>query len=1252
MWRFSRSSLSRVGSHPQSAKKWELNVEFFTALSQWTLDHPDSTLDHVLRRVSDAIDRGKDYLDLIPNTPFPAQSLIKSVAQLIQLSAKISLARQEVRNFALKILDWVNRVGESLAKARNGRFTQRTKENLVSMRDLIDKICNWAAERLMDGRWSISNAKIEGEIRDFQARLDEAEKLFKIFSSQYLLIIVLENLQKTQEEHFKRIIREQERRRFLEEELRAYTIQDPTYVTQNRHPCDPNTRMEILDEIRAWIDDLSKDTSKNFLWLVGPPGCGKSAIAASIASECKSRNILGAQFFINRNDSNTTNPIKYFPTVSREIAKQSESVEQHLHDALKGRSFSVDTPQQAAELFAYTIGKAAINNLDTPIVVIFDGLDETHRERLEDTATVFSHLFSRLPDYPNAKILISSRPEDEILRSFRTTTHERHVRELVIDIADSNSRRDVKIYLERRLTEIAKKRSLSSAVWPGDTRLEKLVERASGLFIWAVTASNYIDMRLRLRGREVLNNVLDQFDNKAMTEINTLYRTILDFAYPEPFSDEWTLETFRRLVGMIMVLREPKKICDLTSLLDLRETPESEPVDVKNFVEHLRTLLVTNVDEITEETIPQVHKSFFDFITSIGDHIPERFRVDIEASNAEMAFLCFRHLTAAYSRVSDTQYASTKSDLKALSSPAIYSLRFGLSHMPQLPNATLRVISVSHSDAGGLSHLDDLLCRSSHPNHAGPLVFSVPSDNAFFRTSFDGHSLIWNPEDGLAITPISVPLGRETLLFSSGGTRIFRPEGEGIKCMQRDSYDLGKSSSVIKASPDWSMLEFSFDGTKIVFGHEDGRLSLHNTDPYAALLELPKRHKGKIKRLAISRNWSYIASTSESPFIHVWDINGGHYINEPNSMEHESVVECMAFSPNETLLISCDNRRAYIWDVPACNPRKHLFVFHPGGRRSVAFSPDSQSVLAGTREGTVYLWNPHTGEQIGDPWKVPHRERGGIMMVSIVAFRSCGKIALACCDDSVYVWNVCQGTPIMVIPDTYSAVFTPDGSQLLYASWFTFGIRNLAPVLLNSISSFKPYWTSLSPRGNLVLSVAPDEILCWRLDAVKVVGNLLKGGATSVTVAAFSIDESRIAGAAEDGTVYLWDSNTGELLSSLHDRVHGVLSLSFSPDGNQIVVMLGNNQLVVLSIVDGVLSVPSGHERTRALQQVEVAPKSAFFDIDESPMTFGADAAAPNRRLKDVRWYRSKSDSVVWAYVNNHIIRAGKDGSFVVIPGA
>ncbi|KAG6863153.1 hypothetical protein C0993_012677, partial [Termitomyces sp. T159_Od127] len=154
------------------------------------------------------------------------------------------------------------------------------------------------------------------------------------------------------------------------------------------------------------------------------------------------------------------------------------------------------------------------------------------------------------------------------------------------------------------------------------------------------------------------------------------------------------------------------------------------------------------------------------------------------------------------------------------------------------------------------------------------------------------------------------------------------------------------------------------------------------------------------------------------------------------------------------------------------------------------------------------------------------------------------------------------------------------------------------------------------------------------------------GGVLSVNVIACSVDESRIAGVAKDGAVYLWNSTDQELLASLPDCAHGASSLLFSPDGAHIVIKLSDHQSVVLSVVDDKLAVLNDTEA----QKVAIVPKSTLFELGSPPKIFGNEAAAPNRRLKDVRWYPSRSDSVVWAYVNNHIIRAGKDGKFVVVP--
>ncbi|KAG6905356.1 hypothetical protein DXG01_003267, partial [Tephrocybe rancida] len=734
------------------------------------------------------------------------------------------------------------------------------------------------------------------------------------------------------------------------------------------------------------------------------------------------------------------------------------------------------------------------------------------------------------------------------------------------------------------------------------------------------------------------------------------HNTILENAYPKEISREWTFETFRRLLGAMMVLQEPMNVGGLGYLLDLREAPDRKLVDVVNFVKRLRPLLVADVDDITEHTIPGVHKSFFDYLTSTGEHIPERFRINVQASNAELALVCLRHLTTAYPIVRSTQYASGDAGLKKLPAPTLYSLFHAFSHMHHLDNGRMSVV-LDHTAPVDLYQFDGLLQRLGHPNHAGPLAVSVPSYNTFVRTSFENASLIWDPHTLSATTPIQIDSPAPHLTFSENGSRIFCHSvvavNGPIMCAPNDSYDLKQNVSVkISMGLEVTAFTFSFDGTKIVIGHKDGTASLRTVDPHVTLGTLPIPHGEQITALAISRNLSYIASASSMEAF-IWDVTGEYSTNEPSVIRHQSSIKSMVFSPDETLLISSDANQAYVWETDTCH-QKHSFAFHPGGPNSLAFSPDSKTVLAGSRDGSVFLWNPHTGVQLDRSWKLP--SGFGQTSVYTVAFRSCGNIALACCNICVYVLQLDRPgkTALPVTRVIFSqAVFTPDGSQLLCDNGLGgLKIHNISPLLLHSTSTFEPEWTTLSPGGRFVISASANEILCWRLDAVKVIGNPLKGRAPSVAIVAvcFSADESRIVGADEDGMAYYWDSTTLELLSSLAHCVQGASSLSFSLDGDIITATLKDNRHVVLKVENDVLSVLDEGELSHALQKFEATPKSTFFDLDSSPITFDSDLTMPNRRLKDIRWYPSRCDSLILAYVDNYIIRGGKDGTFVIIP--
>jgi hypothetical protein len=64
---------------------WALDKSFFNTLNDWTLKHPEDALDVVLDKVCIGIDNGMEFFNLVPDSPFPARSLILALAYLVQL---------------------------------------------------------------------------------------------------------------------------------------------------------------------------------------------------------------------------------------------------------------------------------------------------------------------------------------------------------------------------------------------------------------------------------------------------------------------------------------------------------------------------------------------------------------------------------------------------------------------------------------------------------------------------------------------------------------------------------------------------------------------------------------------------------------------------------------------------------------------------------------------------------------------------------------------------------------------------------------------------------------------------------------------------------------------------------------------------------------------------------------------------------------------------------------------------------------
>jgi hypothetical protein len=210
--------------------------------------------------------------------------------------------------------------------------------------------------------------------------------------------------------------------------------------------------------------------------------------------------------------------------------------------------------------------------------------------------------------------------------------------------------------------------------------MEVVCMRASGLFIWAATVVKFFQEQINALGRECLDDLLNAVSIDGMDDINALYGAILQIVY-KGRKNKWEFETFRRVVGCIVVLQEPLCLTEIKNLLDLRQNVSSKRVDIQHLVRRLRTVLVPGTNTINGQTITRLHKSFFEFITS--KRANRHFRVNSNISNGELAAQCLRQLAGLSDRHTSLSGIYPAEAMGSLPAGFGYAIQFGSWHLFQ-----------------------------------------------------------------------------------------------------------------------------------------------------------------------------------------------------------------------------------------------------------------------------------------------------------------------------------------------------------------------------------------------------------------------------------------------------------------------------------------------------------------------------------------------------------------------------------------
>jgi hypothetical protein len=148
----------------------------------------------------------------------------------------------------------------------------------------------------------------------------------------------------------------------------------------------PNTHLAVLEKIMKWIK-WEEDLDAFIMWVYGPTGSGKSAIAQTIAKMCEQEMILLASLFFSRNNPlrRTANPL--IATIAYKITWNLPDVRNAILEAIECDPliFSKSLVVQVKSLIVTPLQSLAgfFNGLTSRRLVTINGLDECSEPKVQ-----------------------------------------------------------------------------------------------------------------------------------------------------------------------------------------------------------------------------------------------------------------------------------------------------------------------------------------------------------------------------------------------------------------------------------------------------------------------------------------------------------------------------------------------------------------------------------------------------------------------------------------------------------------------------------------------------------------------------------------------------------------------------------------------------------------------------------------------------------------------------------------------------
>ncbi|NOY41842.1 MAG: protein kinase [Planctomycetes bacterium] len=400
---------------------------------------------------------------------------------------------------------------------------------------------------------------------------------------------------------------------------------------------------------------------------------------------------------------------------------------------------------------------------------------------------------------------------------------------------------------------------------------------------------------------------------------------------------------------------------------------------------------------------------------------------------------------------------------------------------------------------------------------------------------------------------------------------------------------------------------FDPSGKRFATGSSDRSIRIYEVDT-GELLHTLVGHNDAVLCVRFSSDGSQLLSGGYDNTARIWDIASGQVLQTLQG--HTWWVWAAEFSPDDRRIVTASqDGKAIVWQRAAdgdLSQYKMLteFTKHKGPIYDAKFSPDGKNIATAAYDRRVLLWNPDDVVPVDiarrldkqsdppAPFSELSKHEGPVRSV---AFSPDGNsVASGGQDNVVRIWHLPSNQESKVLRGHAShvrdCVFSPNSQQLLSAS--RDGLVKLwqpatyhETITLGNTAGVGHADAVLAARfsrdGRQVVTASRDRTASlWDVADQNLVRQFSEGHSFLASSAHFFADGTRLATGAGDGTTRIWNVTTGTETQKI-ESTGSTAALDVSADGRWIATGSTGNEAIIWDTRTGErLAVLQGHEAT------------------------------------------------------------------------